>query len=243
MNGLTAFKSFTWALCASLCVAAGSARASVLFDTITGVAQSGYNTLQVGSGGSPLGNSFTVNTSGQIGRISLSLGAFNPTDNGSVLVYIVPDVSGLPSHVGSSTTLSNRTLLGTIRDTSLTLAGQSNAALPTTSIQVNYQFSPGTFWIELVDSLDIANGGNGTASSAVWAYNADDAGFGTTNQFFSFNNGSSLVAVSDTSGPFRLTIDATVGDVAVQEPASVLVLGAALIGCCALTGRRRWRAS
>lgn len=232
-------RSFTL-ICAFLCVASGSVRASVLFDTITGIAQSNYNTVQFGNGGSPLGNSFSVTANGQLDRVSLSLGAFDPTDGGSVLVYIVPDASGLPSHVGSSTTLANRTLLGIVPDLSLTLAGNSTDALPTTSISVSYRYSPGVYWIELVDSLDRANGGSGVASSAVWGYNANDTGIGTANQFFSVSDGNSIIAVADTSaGPFRLTLDATIADVAVPEPASLLVFGAGLIGCRLLTGRRR----
>ena len=239
MHGLRSSSSFSWALCASLCMASGAARASLLFDTITGLPQSGYNTVQFGAGGSPLGNSFSVSDYGRLDRVSLSLSALDPMDSGSVLVYIVPDASGLPSHVGSSTTLANRTLLAIVPDLSLTLAGNSTNALPTTSITVSYQYSPGVYWIELVDSGDRANGGGGVASSAVWGYNANDAGTGTANQFFSVNNGDSLIAVADTAGPFRLTLEATIGDVAVPEPAGLLVFGAGLIGCHLLTGRRR----
>lgn len=208
-----------------LMMGSGSVSASVLFDTITGVSQVGLNDIEFVDGGSPLGNSFYVNGSGQVETVSFSLGAKTPTSGGSVLVFIVPDVNGLPAHSGSTTNLVGATLLGTIFDSSLLQVGSGNTPLPTTTITTDFAVNAGTYWIELVDGADRGNGGLDTQStSAVWGYNIDGRGIGTSGQYYSTNSGGTLTATSDLLGPFRMAITGTIESVAVPEPSSLLIL-------------------
>jgi len=222
-----------------LSVGTTSANAAVVFDTILGATQAGLNDVQFVGGGSPLGNSFHVNGSGQVETISFSLGAKTPTDGGSVLVFIVPDMNGLPAHYDSTTNLLGASLLGTIPDSSLMLVGSGNPALPTTTITTQFNVLTGTYWIVLVDAADSGNGGLALQStSAVLGYNKDGHGIGTLGQSFSNNSAGMLTATPDEFGPYRLTITGTVELIDVAEPSSLLVMGSGLWGLW-LRSRRR----
>jgi hypothetical protein len=216
---------------AAALAASGAAHASVIFDTISGVSQFNTNIVQFTNGGSPLGDSFAVNGVGHINSVSLSLGATNTADGGSVLIYIVPDAAGLPSHSGSTTNLTGATLLATVLDSSLTQVSGFNPALSTVKITPTpFAVTSGTYWIELVDGSDTNNGGTSTAAtSALWGYNIDGSGVGTTNQFYSFNGGGTLNATSDAFGPYRMSVDATLST-AVPEPSTLAILGVSVIG-------------
>ena len=213
-------------------VGADAAHAAVLFDTITGVSQLGVNSVTAGSGASPLGDSFAVKGVGTLNSVWLDLGATSTTDGGSVLVYIVPDAGGAPSHVGL--TLTNRTLLGSFNDSALlgVSGSAANPTLHTERITTNFAVTTGTYWIQLVDGSDTANGGTSlNPTSAVLGDNLDGSGVGTAGQFYSNNNGNNSIGVSpDEFGPYRMTINATITSTDVPEPTSFAILGAGVIG-------------
>ena len=226
-----------------LCI--GGAQATVIFDAKTGITQTGVNAVSYGSGGSPIGDSFTISRAGTIDSISVDLGVTSKTDGGQLLIYIVPDSAGKPS--ASGITLTNRTLLGSFLDSSLPQvtinAGSPNPDLQTETLSnLGFTLTAGRWWIQLVDAND-PNNGNGSASttSAFWGNNAsvsgDPQGIGTIREFFSNNNGDNTIGVSpDQFGPYRLSVSATLPE-AVPEPASFALFAVGFIGFAAL--RRR----
>ena len=211
-------------------LAAGSADASVIFDNITGIKSGGVFSLAAGPGGSPLGHSFAVTGPSVITSVTVSLSASFNSDGGFILVYLVPNTaSNFPSSVG--TVLTNKTLLGTIPDSTLT-APDATLTTNKETLTTNKSVAAGTFWIELVNSSDTANGSNGTASSAAWAFDTNGGGIGTSGQFNSTTNGSNgFSSDPDAGGPsFQMIVQATANGTSVPEPASLAVLGVGLVG-------------
>ena len=153
-----------------------TAGASVIFDNITSQTSAGLFSMATGALGSPLGDSFAVQTAGTITSVSLNMAATSNTDGGSVLVFLVPDNSGTPSSTGR--TLTSDTLLGVILDFSLTTTATTKTLVTSQSLSV------GEYWIELViHSGDTSNGGSGVTSSAEWSFLSSAAGIGTSGQF------------------------------------------------------------
>ena len=203
---------------------ADTAKAAIIYDTITGITQSGLKPLTQGANGSPLGDSFSVGNSGQITSVLLTLAASNPADGGIVLVFLVANSgTNIPSSAG--VVLTNKTLLGIVFDSSLAATAQ-DIALNSLSTSLP---SAGRYWIELVNSSDTSNGGTGTPSSASWAFNSNAAGTGATGEFESFVNGAgtALTNSSTTNGAFRMTVN---GTTATPEPSSFAFLGSGLAG-------------
>lgn len=211
--------------------AAGSAPASVVFDNITGVTAGGVLSLATGNFGTPFGDSFSTGGSTILNSVAVSLADVSNTDGGSISMYLVPDVGGVPSSTGR--VLTNNTLLGTILDSSL----GSTASIQTLSTSI--ALTAGRYWIELVNSSDTANGGSGISSAASWAFNNDGAGVGTVGEFYSFTNdtNSGITSASDATGPFRMIV--TASSTPVPEPATTALVGAALAVMCLVRHRQR----
>lgn len=219
-------------------LATGAARADVIFDNITGNPSQGTYVLGAGNIGSPLGNSFAVTAPATLTSVSLTLADANGADGGYILVYLVPDAAGIPASTGR-VLANSKILLGSIFDSALT------GVVSTQILITNQSVSAGTWWIELVNSADTANGGNGVFSGAVWSYLLGNAGIGTAGQSFSYTNAANTAIVSDpnTKGPFRIMINANAASQAsVPEPVGMAVLGAALAGLGFARRRRCGRA-
>src|ERR1700761_7956499 len=100
-------------------LAAGSAQATVIYDTLTG--QTSTNRLLVlpQQNHAPMGDQFTAATTETIKSVTVQLLEKNAvTDAGSVLLYLVPSAANEPT--ASGVTLTNRIYLGSISDTALT---------------------------------------------------------------------------------------------------------------------------
>ncbi len=212
--------------CIAALLLAPIAGAAVIFDKITGITALGSLSLST-SNGSPFGDSFSLLSSATITSVSLGLSASASRDGGSILVYLVPNASGnVPSSTG--VVLQNRTLLGTILDSSLTVS-ESIQTLTTNQARV-----AGRYWIVLVNSSDTPNGGNGITSSAAWFVNKSTAGgVGTSGEFNSYASRLVFTSQSDASNTPRMIVQAAS---AVPEPISSALVAAGLV---ALILRRR----
>src|SRR5712672_1687307 len=156
-------KNFGMAVGLVALFAAGSANAAVLYNTVdigTAGTSSNFTNVFDKSFGGPLGDSFSVSSPTLIKGINLVLWDVNAaTDGGSTLVYLVPDNgSGLPTHSGL--TLTNKTLLGTILDSTLPTSIPATTGATAVVNQGGFLITtPGRYWIELVASTDPLNGG------------------------------------------------------------------------------------
>ncbi len=177
-----------------------------------------------------LGASFTA-AAPDFSSISLLLSAGNSADGGSVSVFLVPDngsggsngIAGAPTSqtpTGVFTNLNGALHVGTILDSALS-ASPSLAALwvnPTITTQDQ------EYWIELLPTA---------GASVAWAYDANAAGIGTTNQAYLNNfGGGSLIPASDTEGTYEFAV-------ATPEPATIAVLGTGLTAMGLLRRRRQ----
>jgi hypothetical protein len=236
------------------CLAAASANAAPIYDTITGgqsPSDQGSTTLIPGSGAGPLSDSFAVGGPTQLQSVILRLFDATPNDGGSVLVYLAPkdpnrNAPATNPSGTTSNTLLGATLLGTILDSALpsSLTGLCLAVTACNStVSTSFTIpSAGMWWITAVDSSLTNNGGNGITSNAQLEFDGPGAGgLGTSGQFANHGNGTGGL-----SGGFALATNSayelTVNAVATPEPATLAVMGAGLFGL-GLTYRRRARKS
>jgi hypothetical protein len=239
-------------------LAAGSANASIVFDTLTGQSMANSNLLTTAAGfHAPLGTDFTASYSETIN--SVSVGLYEPNcgtstthcgDTGSVLVYLVQG-TGSPSLPSSSgLKLANPIFLGSISDSSLVGGNLLNDVTLTT----NTTIGAGTWWIELTSASDPNNFDgtiNPTGSTAKWgeilATTAGTIGVPTGGWYTSGSNlantgiigGISNHSNSGAPSPNDEVFMASVSATPAPEPTSLALFGAGLMGL----GFQRYRRS
>jgi hypothetical protein len=188
---------------AMLMLSVSVARADVVYDTITGLTPGGKDGASDLVG--VIAESFTAPGTVDFRSLTLGLSATNPTDGGSVLVYLVAG-SGGTEGIASTPDFANQALIGTIFDTSLA-TGLVSVTLPGF---LHIATNNDVYWI----AVDFNN------SSADWWYNADGGGIGTANQLYSIDG--ALVDLS-LSTPYEMMVDT-------PEPATIAILGGGLAG-------------
>ena len=234
---------------------AGSANATVVYDTITGQTENccvrdALATGAVANRG-PLGDAYTPASTEDLTSVTLRLrNKATSTDTGAVMLFLDTSTGTGASNVPSATGVtlpSTATLLGIIDDSQVPADG---ATIPDPSAFVNVTVPTSvilaagtTYWFELVDAADPNNGDGNTVSSMLkWGINSDVNGLGVPgnpNDIFSVANGSDLglAAFNSTDDPnvTNSNTGAKNGEVFemqlnVPEPASLALFGAGLIG-------------
>lgn len=223
---------------------AGSAHAAVVYDTITGLTETNRLLLLVQQNHAPMGDAFTAAAAETISSVTVQLidpvASTNVTDAGSILVYLVPSVGNLPSATGL--TLSNNIFLGSILDNSLL----GNSVVNNVTLNTNAAISAGDYWLVLTSGSDPVNfhgTKNTVASTAGWAeLQASTAGSAIgmpATNFSEYTDPTNKFLVDAINGyVFLAQIQATVDT---PEPASLVVLGSALMGL-GISRRRRSKA-
>ncbi|HEX3996338.1 MAG TPA: PEP-CTERM sorting domain-containing protein [Acetobacteraceae bacterium] len=224
-----------------LVLAAGSARAVPVYDTITGQTNVAGLVANTTSGHGPLGDSFSASSTETITSVTLAMELKSAAGAGSELVYLVPNGSegnpSLPSYTpGVPVTLTNATLLGTIFDNNPLLSTQSYTNITLTP---SLTIGAGNYWIELVDGAS-ANNGNGDSTISIdrWGYDADINGLGvpTSGNIVSTASAPPGTLVGDGTATPALTGEVFELQIQTPEPSSLAVLGAGLL--CLGIGRR-----
>jgi len=223
-------KSIGIAIGLAALLGASSASASLVYDTITGIPTASNTKLSTGSGLAPLGDQFKASNGEQIISITVQLFAAGtegrPTDSGSVLVYLVPGVSGLPGTT-SGLTLANKRYVGTILDTSLTFGSATNLTVtPASPISL----TQGNWWVVLTSGSDPNNfhgSINPVDTVAKWdqqttAIALADGAIGIPPAGNDSARPSGGVFIGDPSNVYQMQIQA-------PEPASLALLGGGLV--------------
>jgi hypothetical protein len=224
-----------------LVLAARSARAVPVYDTITGQTNVTGLVANTTSGHGPLGDSFIAASTETITSVTLAMELKSAAGAGSELVYLVANGSAgaptLPSYTaGVPVTLTNATLLGTIFDNNplLSTTSYTNITLPS-----DLTIGAGSYWIEPVDGSS-ANNGNGDTSISVdrWGYDTDVNGLGvpTSGNIVSTASSPPGTLVGDGTATPALTGEVFELQIQTPEPSSLAVLGAGLL--CLGIGRR-----
>lgn len=134
--------------------------------------------------GGPIAFEFNSGTATTLGAVELQLNALNPSDGGTVNVFLVPNNAGSPSFTGTGKSLafSGATLRGSISDSEDPLAaGPANqgSTLALNLATVATLTADTEYWIGLTDTV-----GSGTDATADFVFDLTSftGGTGTLNQ-------------------------------------------------------------
>ncbi|MGH7154778.1 MAG: choice-of-anchor R domain-containing protein [Acetobacteraceae bacterium] len=195
------------AACAALILLGGSARASVLYDNISGMSVGSDSIAAIG----PLADSFSTGASVfGLADVRVLLQGFGGT--GSTTVSLLSDNATSPGSLLMT--------IGTIADASLSTSAPTVVNLPFGTV---YNLAPMTrYWIELSSS----------GSTSQWYWSLDQGKPGVSGEFF-YNARRGVQ--SNLDGPYQMcTADSGGGCstplASVPEPAGVGVLVMALMG-------------